>query len=584
MRRRRRNRGMALRAAMTQTGQWWISRSGNDYKFIRSLGGGEYLSQDWRVITSGIPGTYLNLNQIGFGSVGVPMLSVDDTAAAYDVSGWTVQMGTTASQGFGMRTVNGTISAGTPTRFTATAGAGAFVANDRTRRIEIPGAGSAGAPLTVLTNAVAGDGSWVTWSSPNGVAVTGVDAVLHASTRWSNTVGNTATWTSPSGTIALGVRLTRNTSSGLWQVSINGSTTAANLLPTAQEKVDAGEYPNTILVANGGTLNPTDRVLDCYSPSTIWDDPIAIADGLTPGAHTLVLTVTGATRIGAVSNRCYVTGFSWSTGTETPVTPGASILSTRTWLNAVSALEYAHRFAPNFLADGTTPNSNIAATPVTFYGRVHGFEDQLSVSFVVDGTPTTITDGTTVAVSSSAIITQVSRLYHPDNAGVVCRNSTTTYTLDASGMMIDQVHTWQVPATMWGGYAAMLPLAGLFDRYTNSGLPSAVTSADANGSRKGESDAWIAVSWMSTGKYATSMEFVTGKTAMNAGGNNPPIDEWWLEDRAPSSGIKINKHYVPWIAETPNPAAISTGDVWRVRCRYRYARFPSGAEARLGNI
>lgn len=582
--RRRHNRGYLLRAAMHQDGQWWISRNGDDYRFIRSLGEGEFLTQDWRRIISGIPGPYLNLNQIGFGSVGVPMLSVDDTAGVFDVTGWTHQAGTTASQGFGMRTVNGSISSGTLTRFTASAGAGSFSQNDRGRRIEIPGAGSGGAPLVVITNGVAPDGSWVTWSSPNGLVVSNVDAVLHASTRWSNTVGNSVTWTSPPGTTSLGVRVTRNTSSGLFRVSINGSNTAANLLPTAQEKVTSGEYPNTILTSNGGILNPTDRVLDCYSPSTIWDDPIAIADGLSSAAHTVLLTVTGTTRIGGISNRAYVTGFSWSTGFETPATNGASILGTRTWLNAVSALECAHRFAPNFGADGTTPNPNILSRPPTFYGRVHGFEDQISISFNIDDVPVVISDGATISVNSKAIITQISKLYHPDNAGVVCRDTTTIYTLDSIGMTIEQEHIWRVPATMWGGYPAMLPLSGAFDRYTNSGLFSPVTSNSADGSRKGERNAWIAVSWMSNGNYATSIELSQGLTTMNSGGNNPSLDSWWLEDRAPSSGIKINKHYVPWVAETLSPVSISINDVWRFNARYRYAKFPGGAESRLSRI
>lgn len=570
-------RGLTLRNLMSGTGSWWIQRTGADYKFIRSLGSGEFLSYDWHVIASGIPGPYLNLHQLGFARVGVPMLSVDDREGTYDATGWTVAMGTTATQGYKAITVDGSIASGTLTRFTATAGAGTFSPNDKGRRIQIPGASSVGGDLTVLISTVAADGSYVTWGTPNGV-VGSYTATLHASYRWTTTVGNSATWVSPAGSTALGVRRLANTSGGLFKVTVNGSATAANLLPTAQEKVTAGEYPASILTTGGGTLAPTDRVLDCYSPSTIWDDPLAIADGLAPGAHAVVLTCTGYTHAGAINNRAQLTGFSYSVGTETPATPGAEVLATAQWQVAMSAHEFAYRFVPDFLSDGVSPNPNAGSIPPDFFGRVHGYENETGLTFVVDGATVTPADGSVTAVSQSAIITQTSTLHHPDNNPATCASVVTTYTLDAEGMTVEHTEDWLTSARLNGGYPVMLPVSSAFDRYTNSGFWRRATSTSGNGTRAAEAPAWIAVSWMSAGKYAASVELTQGLARVGAGRDNPGMAAWWLEDRAPISGIKINKQYQPWAAQPATPAMIASGDSWRFSSRYRFKRFPDGAE------
>src|SRR5690606_32598678 len=118
--------------------------------------------------------------------------------------------------------------------------------------------------------------------------------------RQSSTSGSTVTWTSPTST-AVGIRTVATTNGGLAKVSIDGSATAATMLPTAQQMVDSGKYLAGILVANGGTLNPTDRVLDCYSPNAagtagyedLWDVRVGFAEGLSSAAHTVVITATG---------------------------------------------------------------------------------------------------------------------------------------------------------------------------------------------------------------------------------------------------------------------------------------------------
>jgi hypothetical protein len=580
--RRTQSRGLLLRQAMVDTQSWFIQRvSSTSYKFIRSLGGSEFLSYDWNT-SSGIPGPYTNLLQLGFARVGIPMLSVDDTEGTFDAAGWTHTINSTSTPtGYAFESVVGTIAGGLLTRFVATAGAGTFVPNDAGRYINIPGAGVAGATLQKLITTVAADGSYVNWVGNATAGVTDVTASMLPMYRWSNTAGKTAQWTSPAGATALGVRLQVNTSGGLFKVDVNGSATAANRLSSAQDLVTALAYPNTILVAHGGSLNPTDKVVDCYSGTTNTDYPLIIADGLTAGAHAVVLTATGYTHTGAINNRCQITGFSYSTGSETPSTTGAEVLGTFQWQTGVSAHEYAYRFVPSFLADGTTANPNAAGTPSTYYSRVHGYENQISMAMVIDGVATTMTDGQVIAVTTDAVLTQVSQVIHPDNTPVVSIDITTTYTLDAEGLTLEHVDTWGCPAIMHGGYPTMLPVAGAFDRYTASGYRRAITSSAGSGTRAAESGSWLSLSWTSGNLYATSTELAIGMDAYGGAYINPTIDPWWLEDRAPSSGIKINKQYGPWRASPSTPITIPAGRAWRLKTRYRYKRFPAGAEASL---
>ncbi len=201
--------------------------------------------------------------------------------------------------------------------------------------------------------------------------------------------------------------------------------------------------------------------------------------------------------------------------------------------------------------------------------------------FNIDGVVTVIADGSAIAVNTSAVITQISALYHPDNSPAICGDSTTVYTLDIDGMTIEHTQEWLTSLVLNGGYPSMLPVANSFDRYTSSGVWKNALAVSADGSRAADARAWIAVSWTSADRYAISTELVEGLVKMGQGVNNPVMDSWWLEDRAPISGLKINKQYQPWLASPSNPAIVAAGDIWHSLTRYRFKRFPEGAEGVL---
>ncbi|MGH2755528.1 MAG: hypothetical protein ACRDLB_14010, partial [Actinomycetota bacterium] len=131
--------------------------------------------------------------------------------------------------------------------------------------------------------------------------------------------GATATYAAPLGATKLGLRGFKDPNGGLMKVAIDGDATRANLLPTAQQLVDAGTFPNTILVGNRGTLQPTDRVYDAYAATATPDTQETFASGLAASVqHQMQLTVTGYKRAAAGDARGYVSGAMYSTKPPPP--------------------------------------------------------------------------------------------------------------------------------------------------------------------------------------------------------------------------------------------------------------------------
>jgi hypothetical protein len=568
--RRPRNRGLLIQQTMRTSQQWWIQRSGTLYRFIRDMGGGgEYLSYDfWPLpVLSGDSCT-----MIGQARIGLPMLSVDDTMATYSGT-FTHGSDSAVTEGYKARAFTDGAMTAASTALTVTDGT--FVAGDVGTRVVITGAGAAGANLTanitVVTNA-----THVTLGSSAGTTVSGAAVSSWPSYHYSTAAGATATWISPV-SINIGARICKMTVGGLWAVAIDASTTAANLCRTAQQVVDEGSYPSTILVANGGTLSPTDRVINCYATSTSWDFPLAIASGLASATHTVVLTATGYTRTGTSGVRAYITGFCYAAGTETPTTTSVDILSKVTTQPSYSAHEGVEAIYPY----GTSSYTD-------YIGRVHGYEVEDSLAFVIDGTPTTITDGTTVSAGTVTVINQVSHVKHPAYGGGTAHleDVVSTFTLHSEGLDIEQAKTINAHATMVGGYPAMLPADGVFDRFTQSGTFGPVTVNAGDGTHKAGSTggAWIAVMWTSGDNYAASLEVGDFVSAMGAGYTNPPNLGWYVEDRAPVSGTKLNKTYAPWAALGTALYDVPAGTVWHWKSRYRWTRFAAGAETALASI
>lgn len=289
---------------------------------------------------------------------------------------------------------------------------------------------------------------------------------------WQSTVaGATKTWTSPAGVTAVGINSTVVSNGSIAKVTIDGDATRANLLPTAQSLVDAGTYANTILVANGGTLQPTDRVYSSYAVSQVWSSSTMVATDLTAGVHTVVYTSLGYTPVGLPSaNRAYISDFLYNSGQELGAGSTTTVVeAVSSTISAISAWEYAILCRPT----GSTQDYTI--------GNTHGGDTELTFQVYVDGAAVTLTDNTTTLLTDTAEIRRTSRLTHKYlNAGATpVANSEVWYRLTRDGIQIDNTISWLVGGLITADFI-MLPMPGVLS--TTGGQRFGRGDHSANGS------------------------------------------------------------------------------------------------------
>lgn len=390
--------------------------------------------------------------------------------------------------------------------------------------------------------------NWATAPGPN-------DQSFGGSYRFTSVAGS-ASWTSPAAP-AVGVRHVATTNGGYAKATLNGSTTAATALPTAQQEVDAGRLASTALIANGGTLDPADRLLDNYrAGGTDWDKVTMLAYDLAETAHTILLEWTGYAHPNATSQRVYVSGF--VTGPDP--SPTADLIPTDQIHWPFSAWEYAHDFTPT------------GGTERHFIGTIHGNETQVSLSFEVDGVDPALLDGER-AWGSSVVVVRESTLQHPEAVGNVA-NVTTTYTMDSEGLRVRCVTNWLQSGEVRGAYV-MMPVNASLDRCTIAGL-SSVTGSTGGDVYLGNAKSQTVVCWQQAGTFAAGVRLNNTLEAM-AGWRNSAPRFACLHDRG---GGQINKVYMSRIGNSITPetteegAVLSeqAGNVWVSDATYRAAR------------
>jgi hypothetical protein len=398
---------------------------------------------------------------------------------------------------------------------------------------------------------------------------------------WSVTASATYSWTAPASSTCLGLLYVSSGNAGLALVSIGGSLTAANCLPTAQQVVDSGAYPNTILVANGGSLNPTDRVLDQYQGGggTDFDARAVLATGLTASAYAVVITSTGYTHTSGTGSRVYVSGFGSATASTTPATASIDWYSVLPIGNqsSSSAWEYAIKCLPT------------GATTSTFVGNVHGYEVEDSLTFAVDDVATTLTDGQVVTAVGRIVATRTSHLLHPDTGSTTIASCVVNYSLDRLGLSWSPTITWAVDTRVDISYT-MCPMDGMtygsgrgFDRGATAGWPQApVTFPGTSDTYYAISKSAAAVMWNRTGKVAVLFWVPDIYTFTNAWAGTTP-NHMSIEDR---NGT-FSKAYATWVNDTGgtgNRVTVKSGTAkaWTARCALGY--LSGGAEAALATI
>lgn len=392
-------------------------------------------------------------------------------------------------------------------------------------------------------------------------------------------------YTTPAGTTTVGFRTCDLSNAGLAKVTVDGDATKAALLPTADDLVKLGVYPNTILIANGGSLNPTDRVYEGRKLNSANYDKIVLAvTGLTPGVHTIRVTATGYyhtgdypganTGSGSTASRVYLTGFVTGNGTMKEGDSGVDLLMIDNLMSVGSAWEYANNTKP------------AGASSYEFLGNIHGYEVEDSFTTYVDDAAVTLSDKTPVFASRSAKIVRTSHLLHPQTGSTVIANIVTTYVMDRRGLSIEVLTDWQVDATIISAYI-MMPLNGStrttvipFTKGNLSGHTGGpLTLPTGSDGYFGHSESAAAWMWHGGGVYGAAvwvpdvLRFTRGFATR---GFLPNIQS------RPSSG-PISKVYIPR-AYTDSPETVAPGTRWHQAARYAIAYFPEGADTALNTF
>lgn len=245
----------------------------------------------------------------------------------------------------------------------------------------------------------------------------------------------------------VGVRLYAAANEGIAKVEIDGDSTAANLLPTAQEAVDDGNLPSSALVENGGTLERHDRILNQYA-SGAGEDFYAVAMGLAYGKHTLRLTCTGYKDPSASSNRLRYSTSSevWASNGYEDVNDGTTDLELIRWLSSTtSSAEIALNAYPS---GGSTGFRG---------GPAHGYEEEVSLAMTLDGvSQAAIADGA-IVWGDELIVTKTNKIHHPNLVSpAYLADSVVTYTVTADGVTMSVVVTNQGGNTITTSYLGNL--------------------------------------------------------------------------------------------------------------------------------
>jgi hypothetical protein len=413
------------------------------------------------------------------------------------------------------------------------------------------------------TAASPGDGFAYTpgtgWTNVSGTAY------FDGTATYSSTAGNTCTWTTPSGvTEAWAMYLELNTC-GMSLVTIDGSATAATSLPTAQQLVDLGTLASSALVANGGTLNPTDRILDQYGSAPVYRKTKELVTGLSADQHVIALINTAYRNVSATGNRMYVDGMLYRTST-TSLGSSRAYIESATDMAPDSVYEYALSVRPR--GSGT----------YTYVGNGHGNETDSTFTIQVDGVDyspaeSELKSGTTVGATKTSTIT------HPDAVGNIATSEVSWSLAAVGGLTVSCELTWLQDLDASDTYTAMCPVPDAYsDRGSVWGSQTDATLSSSDQSQHCNTQSATSYQWLATGVWGFLLHVPDLTAAVDdwAGTNT---DYHWIQDR---TGGLLNKAYVNRFYGPGK--AIDTDDVWTWTINYRLQRFPSGADSALAEF
>ena len=412
------------------------------------------------------------------------------------------------------------------------------------------------------TPAVTLSGAWI--------ASAGND-YLGGALYYTNTAGRYAEVTTGAGTSAGCLSVSGGVNRGFALVEIDGSKTAADLLTTAQDLVDSGVIANTCLVANGGTLNPTDRVWDQHGLTQNYNATNTDGGGtylkwfsntLSNEPHTIRITVTGYKNIS--SSGAYV---QWvglvAGGVSSRASQGGNDLLVQVQgADGAGVPEISYSFKPT----GATNTAWLGHAGMALLNAVPEVK--------VNGVVTALTKGIS-ASGDSISITLTNDVRHPETGANNQGAYDITYTFAKDTQLtINHTVTWLTGGTAEGYPCMMTASHAIFDRFKTYGnTEKDLTAGDysVNLNTRTQS-AWC---WDFDG-YAARLMYINDLESTVDNWVNSTERQLIWSDIATALGWKKAYAY----RYSPTKAYLEN-DVITSECNYRVAWFPGGANVAL---
>lgn len=404
------------------------------------------------------------------------------------------------------------------------------------------------------------DGAGVVYGGGGWTGNLSAGAAYGGNYRRTVTTNDSVTYTTPAGTTWVGAMHYVGSSGGLAKILIDGDPTLATSLPTAQSLVDAGTFPATILVANGGTLNPTDRVYDQFV--NITSTKVEYANGLASGAHTVQVICTGYKRAAASDVRLYISAFWTNPAAGSTLSTAGVGTKHNTDLSTISSVwEYAYSYLSG------------AATNEGYHGNSHGYDHEQTFTIEVDGA---VVNPSNYQISAGGLlaINRTSLLRHIDLGATNCASIALSYVMrPTTGLTIAHDLTWLVDGEVGQRiYPVMMTAEGLLDRGSAIGAGADYDLTLNDGDESNASGKFPAhYMWDEDGEYGV-MTHIDAKSVDNWAHAN---SRGYIDDR---TDYGINKIYY---IRAEGSGTFSINDVWQSSANYRCQRFISGANAAL---
>jgi hypothetical protein len=421
-----------------------------------------------------------------------------------------------------------------------------------------------------LSTGVSKSSGWTVAGNTNSYPVTGRLA-------FSGTSGNYIEFTTDNNVTSVGCVLrTGIAGGGVGLVSIDGDNTLADLLPTAQTLVDSGVLANTVLVANGGSLNPTDRVIEEHTNSlSEFRGGDLFTTSLAAGVHTVRITVTGYKKAASSDALIYFHAFTaWGT----------------TLYTLSEALFMAYPIYAIYDPVPTTDNDypvyeiswNIipqGASVTNWVGHTNSLKISISPTFTVDGVSKTFTNRGDQYLGQTIAITIQYNIRHPQTSTTNLGTLDMTLTFNnIQGMTIEHTTTWASSGHLQRGYPSMMTTSQLFDRAKSPG--TSIATLYANPGYKIDNTRHAMWAWDYDGNlgvlmYVPDLAMTTNNFAACNDGYHFYIDD--IGGDATWSKMRLLRF-------SNDDDNYTSGDIWRAKTNYRFAWFSNGANNILSGL